>query len=95
VSDDAKFFRAEDGRGGAHYDVVARDLEHARQILLDTHATFDTDYGRSAEHARGSFLIWTELTVERAAAIRIHDDDIPGPRTLLQYPAGAWFCSEF
>lgn len=97
MSDGARFFQCEDGDGGgATYTVVARDLDHAKQILAEAGMEFDSDYGKGLRpQDRGARLTWTEITTERAAQISIHDEDNPGPRNLSQYPAGIWFCSEF
>jgi hypothetical protein len=45
VASDKRFFHADDG--GASYCLVARDLDHAKQLLRDAGVEFTSDDGFS------------------------------------------------
>ena len=87
-----RYFQVEDD--AIDYTVVATDLEHAKQILLTAKQGFEGDTGEfvPCDDCR---CRWTEISAERAARFRVHDDDRGGVHMLNTYPAGQWCGSEF
>lgn len=88
-----RFFKL--GDGGAYYWFVARDQDHAREILRAHGVELTKPDGYSAPVDDPALdLEWTELTAARAAEIRTHDEDnITMP--LADRKMGDWFCSEW
>lgn len=92
-SDGRRFFTVNDG--GATYFLVARTVDHARQLLRDSGVEFTDDdlCSASVDDPRFAHLVWTELTADRAAEIVTHGED--GTRPLSERELGDWFCTEW
>jgi hypothetical protein len=87
------YFRVDDG--GATYTVVSRDRAHAEQILRESGAEFGTEDGSSVPYDQAK-LEWKEISAERAAEIKVYEDDgSSGTFPLNTFEPGDWFCSEF
>lgn len=96
-----RYFYCDDG--DISYTVVARDLDHARELLLASgmEAT-NPDTGDSFPWKDATWLEWGEYTApERIAKIRVHDDDRRGSGPdgkgwpIDTFRPGDWFCSEW
>lgn len=80
------------GGDGVYYVVVARDREHAEQILRDSGAEF----GYPSRPFGEMTFIWTEISDKRAAEMRcVHEERTPQLWPLNTYRPGDWFCSEW
>jgi hypothetical protein len=94
---DKRFFHVDDG--GASYYIVARDLEHAKQLLRDSCVEFTADDGDSypidAPEVAG--IEWREFSAQDAAKKRVWlgDDGSPPQSVLAACAVGDWFTSEF
>jgi hypothetical protein len=85
-----RYFGADDG--DVDYTIVARDLDHAKEILRAS----GMEFGDPSLPFDQADLTWHEVSRERAARIRVHDDDRRGGvHALDTYPAGEWCCSEW
>jgi len=93
---DKRFFVVDDG--GASYCLVARDLEHAKQLLRDAGVEFTSDDGNS--HPIDAPVVagigWREISAEDAAKkrVRLGDDGAPPQSVLAACAIGDWFTSE-
>jgi hypothetical protein len=94
VSDVQRYFSMDDG---VRYTVVARDLEHAEQILRESGTEFG-QYGSTYEEAKSNGEVdWEEIPDERVWRMRVHRGE-PGevdPVPLATCKIGEWFCSEW
>lgn len=88
----SRFFRFDDG--GATYWVVATDLEHARRILRGTDIEFDDGLSFDKAMEKGA-IVCTELTRERAEALKATDEHDGTTRKLAECDVGSWFSSEY
>jgi hypothetical protein len=97
MTDTKRYFTVDDG--GCDYTIVARDVEHAKQIMRDSGVEFTKEDGDSAPVDDPAFdsLEWVELLGERLYKIRVHqDDNASGPTVpLIDCNLGDWFSSEF
>jgi hypothetical protein len=90
-----RYFEADDG--DCQYTIVARDRAHAEQILRDS----GIEFGDPSVPFDQAEIEWTEIVGERAATIRVRDDDNRG--TMLDghgwpldtFRPGDWFSSEW
>lgn len=93
---DKRFFYVDDG--GASYALVARDLEHAKQLLRDSGVEFTADDGDSysIDAPEVSGVEWREISAHDAAKKGVMlGDDGAGPRSVLAAcEIGDWFTSE-
>ncbi len=83
--------------GEPSYTFVARDLEHAKQMLRDSHCEFgDPSMPYDAAEAAGMFD-WKEIEPTRAAKINVDycGDKGRGMTPLAECDLGDWFCSEY
>lgn len=91
------YFAVDDG--DISYTIVARDRAHAEELLRKAGVEFyDEDTGRGVQFDQATWLEWREITPERAAQIKVYDDEDKrhaGPYPLNTYEPGDWFCSEF
>jgi hypothetical protein len=88
-----RYFKADDG--GMDYTIVARDLDHANEILRASGLEFCNDDGDSVPFDQAKFT-WREYSAKRAAKIRCFvDDGGAGPYPLNTFGPGEWFCSEY
>jgi hypothetical protein len=91
-----RYFGVDDG--GASYWIVARDLDHAKQLLLDAGVDFTDDDGDTAaiNDPRFASLEWEEISPERASQVMCWSEDGRGKyQPLAEYEIGDWFCSEY
>jgi hypothetical protein len=87
-----RFFHLDDG--GAEYLVVARNQEHAEQIMRDSGIEF-SDPSAPYDDARDA-LIWIEMgTDDVARRMRCHTESDRGVIPLVDAELGDWFCSEW
>ncbi len=88
-----RYFQADDG--GVDYTIVARDLDHAKELLRASGVEFTNDDGDSVPFDSAT-LAWIELSAARAAKLRVFEDDGgKGPWPLNTFAIGEWFCSEY
>ena len=93
---DKRYFHVDDG--GASYYLVARDLDHAKQILrecgMELTAEDGDTYPIDAPEVAG--VEWREISPQDAARRRVWlGDDGAGPQSVLAACAiGDWFTSE-
>lgn len=96
IAVDKKFFTVDDG--GARYCLVARDLEHAKQLLRDTGVEFTADDGYSypIDAPEVAEVVWSEISAQDAARKRVWlgDDGTPPQSVLAACQIGDWFSSE-
>lgn len=94
---DKRFFYADDG--GASYYLVARDLDHAKQLLRDAGVEFTADDGGSysIDAPEVASAVWREISTADAAKRRvwIGDSGAPPESVLAACAIGDWFTSEF
>jgi hypothetical protein len=96
MATDKRFFSVDDG--GASYYLVARDLEHAKQLLRDSGVEFTADDGDSyaidAPEVAG--VEWHEISAQDAAKkrVRLGEDGAPPESVLAACALGDWFTSE-
>lgn len=90
-----RFFAVDDG--GDSYTIVARDVEHAKQILRDHGVEFTKDDGDSApiDHPEFAALKWHEISAERVARTTVFLDDGRNKIPLVDAELGDFFSSEF
>jgi hypothetical protein len=90
-----KYFGVDDG--GAEYIIVARDVEHAKQVIRDHGIEFTKEDGDSAPIDDPAFasLSWDEIPPERAAALKVSVDDGRASIPLADAELGDFFCSEW
>ncbi len=92
---DKRFFHVDDG--GDSYYLVARDLDHARQLLRDSGVEFSAEDGNSypidAQEVVG--VEWREISAQDAARKRVWlgDDGTPPQSVLANCAIGDWFSS--
>jgi hypothetical protein len=93
---DKRFFCVDDG--GASYYLVARDLEHAKQILRDTGLEFTSEDGDTypIDAPEVASVAWCEISAADAATKRVWlgDDGGPPQVALAACEIGDWFTSE-
>lgn len=88
-----RFFKIEDG--DAYYWFVARDQDHAKEIIRAHGLEFCKPDGYSTNVDDPALqLTWTEITSERAAQLKTHDED-GNTKPLADRKMGDWFCSEW
>ena len=91
------FFHVDDG--GASYYLVARDLDHAKQLLRDSGVEFCDEDGEShpIDAPEVAVVAWREISLEDAARRRVWLGDSGGaPEARLSAcEVGDWFTSEF
>ena len=91
-----RFFHVDDG--GASYVLVARDLEHAKQLLRDSGVEFTADDGNTfpVDAPEVAGVEWREISAHAAAKRRVWlGDDGAGPQSVLAAcELGDWFTSE-
>jgi hypothetical protein len=96
IQTDKRFFHADDG--GASYYLVARDLDHARQLLRDAGVEFTSDDGDSypIDAPEVASATWREISAQDAARrrVRLGDDGAPPESVLAACALGDWFTSE-
>jgi hypothetical protein len=96
IQTDKRFFHADDG--GASYYLVARDLDHARQLLRDAGVEFTSDDGDSypIDAPEVASAVWREISAQDAARrrVRLGDDGAPPESVLAACALGDWFTSE-
>lgn len=97
VPDAKRFFHVDDG--GDSFTIVARDVEHAKQILREHGVEFTKDDGYSAPIDDPEFaeLEWREMSPRWVARTRVHLDDSPGSKSwpLADCALGDFFSSEW
>ena len=90
---DKRFFLADDG--GASYYLVARDLEHAKQLLRDAGIEFTSEDGASypIDHPEVADATWREISAQDAARRRVRlGENGASPESVLAACAlGDWF----
>lgn len=95
-SNDKRFFYVNDG--GASYYLVARGLEHAKQLLRDSGVEFTADDGDSyaIDAPEVAEVRWHEISAQDAARkrVRLGDDGAPPESVLAACAIGDWFTSE-
>lgn len=93
---DKRFFHVDDG--GASYYLVARDLEHAKQLLHDSGVEFTADDGASysIDAAEVAGVEWREISAPDAAKKRVWlgDSGAPPQSILSACEVGDWFTTE-
>jgi len=93
---DKRFFHVDDG--GAIYYLVARDLEHAKQLLRDAGVEFTSDAGDSypIDDPEVAGAEWREITAQDAAKKRVWlgVDGAPPQSVLAACSIGDWFTSK-
>ncbi len=93
---DKRFFHADDG--GASYYLVARDLAHAKQLLLDAGVHFTSEDGDTypIDHPEVADATWREISAQDAAHRRVllGEDGAPPESVLAACKLGDWFTSE-
>ena len=93
---DKRFFHADDG--GASYYLVARDLDHAKQLLRDSGVEFTAEDGFSypIDAPEVAEVEWREVSAQAAARKRVMlgDDGTPPQSVLAACAIGDWFTSE-
>ncbi|MGE5803370.1 MAG: hypothetical protein ACM358_14080 [Gemmatimonadota bacterium] len=90
-----RFFDLDDG--DVSYTVVARDPEHAEQIMRDAGIEF-LDPSRSYDEAKASgAFAWSEMSAEQVASTKVHRCEAGqrDPVPLADCDIGDWFCSEW
>lgn len=91
------FFHVDDG--GASYYLVARDLDHAKQLLRDSGVEFCDEDGEShpIDAPEVAVVAWREISAEDASRRRVWLGDSGGaPEAMLSAcEVGDWFTSEF
>jgi hypothetical protein len=96
MTTDKRFFHVDDG--GASYYLVARDLDHAKQLLRDAGVEFTAEDGDShpIDAPEVADVRWREISVADAATRRVWLGDSGGaPQVALAACAiGDWFTSE-
>lgn len=96
IAVDKRFFSVDDG--GASYYLVARDLEHAKQLLRDTGVEFTADDGDSypIDAPEVAAVVWHEISAQDAARkrVRLGEDGAPPESVLAACQLGDWFTSE-
>lgn len=87
-----RFFDVDDG--GASYTIVARDVEHAKQILRDHGVEFTTESGDSAsiDHPAFADLEWRECSPDGR---HVFLDDGCNRIPLAEATLGDFFSSEY
>lgn len=92
-----RFFHVDDG--GDSFTIVARDVEHAKQVLRDHGVEFTKDDGYSApiDHPEFASLEWREMSPAWVRRTRVHLDDNPKstPVSLAECALGDFFSSEW
>jgi len=93
---DKRFFHLDDG--GASYYLVARDLEHAKQLLRASGVELTADDGWSypIDAPEVADVDWSEISAQDAARKRVMlgDDGTPPQSVLAACQIGDWFTSE-
>jgi hypothetical protein len=93
---DKRFFHLDDG--GASYYIVARDLEHGKQILRDhgVELTADDGWSYPIDAPEVADVEWREVSAQDAARKRVMlgDDGTPPQSVLSACQMGDWFTSE-
>ena len=91
-----RFFHADDG--GASYYLVARDLDHAKQLLRDAGVEFTSDDGDSypIDAPEVASATWREISAQDATRrrVRLGEDCAPPESVLSACALGDWFTSE-
>jgi len=91
-----RFFHLDDG--GASYYLVARDLDHARQLLRDSgvELTAESGYSYPIDAPEVLHVEWREISSQDAARKRVWlgDDGTPPQSVLSACNLGNWFTSE-
>lgn len=91
------YFSVDDG--DISYTIVATDRAHAESLLRKAGVEFyNEETGLGVSFDQAPWLDWSEISAERAAEIKVHDDEDSrhaGPYPLNTYEPGDWFCSEF
>lgn len=90
-----RYFHLDDG--DIDYTVIARDLEHAEQIMREAGIEFlDPSVSYDEAKASGAFD-WCEMSADRIARTKVHRQEAgkPDPVPLTDCDMGDWFCSEW
>ena len=86
-----RFFRLDDGC--VSYLLVARDLDHAKQLLRESNCMFGP--GELPLDAAAT-LTWSEMDAAQVVQKqRCHTEDARGCIPLAEADVGDWFCSEW
>ena len=97
VPDAKRFFHVDDG--GDSFTIVARDVAHAKRILLDhgVHFTKEDGYSAPIDHPQFDELEWREMSPSWVARTRVHLDDNPNSKSvpLDECQLGDFFSSEW
>lgn len=87
-----RFFELDDD-GCIFYFIVARDLDHAKDLMRESKSLFGPDEVRFDE---ATTLTWTEMAVaDVAKKTRCHTQDDRGTIPLADANVGEWFCTEW
>jgi hypothetical protein len=86
-----RFFQGEEDDSGVTYTVVARDIDHAKQIMRDSGAEFGDPSGPFDQVP----FEWVEVDAERATRIKCNRDDGNPSVPLAECDLGDRFCSEW
>lgn len=96
IQTDKRFFHADDG--GASYYLVARDLDHAKQLLRDSGVEFTAEDGDSypIDAPEVASAEWREISAQDATRrrVRLGEDGAPPESVLAACALGDWFTSE-
>lgn len=91
-----RFFHVDDG--GASYCLVARGLDHAKQLLRDSGVEFTAEDGFSypIDAPQVAAVEWRDMSAHDAAKKRVWlgDDGTPPQSVLAACEIGDWFTSE-
>lgn len=91
-----RYFHVDDG--GASYYLVARDLDHAKQLLRDSGVEFCDEDGDShpIDAPEVAAVAWREISAESAGKRRVWlGDSGAAPAAMLsECEVGDWFTSE-
>jgi hypothetical protein len=92
-----RFFHVDDG--GASYSLVARDLDHAKQLLRDAGVEFTSydGYSYPIDAPQVAGAVWREISAQDAEKkhVWLGDNGAPPQAVLAACEIGDWFSSEY